>query len=65
MALTDEEFIERTVRYATNSDLMDLPRWVIVRDIFCVGSVSAKKLCSRFKIDPDEVLKSRKQCCAN
>lgn len=32
-------------------------RWVIVMEVFAVGSTVAHALCREFDLDPDEVLK--------
>jgi hypothetical protein len=44
------------------------PLWVIVRDLFCVGSTSAADLCRRFNLDPDEMVPAEvrlppPECC--
>lgn len=33
-------------------------RWVLVKDMFCVGSTVARGLCREFGFDPDEALRS-------
>lgn len=35
-----------------------VPRWVLVRDAFAVGSGVATALCREFGFDPEEVLRS-------
>lgn len=51
----DEQLLERAVRGARNSrSSASVPRWVAVRDLFCVGSTTANGLCRRFGLDPDE-----------
>ena len=32
-------------------------RWVLVRDVFAVGSTVARALCAEFDMDPDGVIK--------
>lgn len=35
-----------------------IERWVLVKDMFCVGSTVARGLCREFGFDPDEALRS-------
>lgn len=52
---------ERLIRCAINTmnrpikdqKHMGDPLWVRVRDLFCIGSTSAHRLCERFGFDPD------------
>lgn len=34
------------------------PRWVVIRDLFGVGSRSAAAICRHFGLDPDEEIKN-------
>ena len=34
-------------------------RWVVVMNLFGLGSTYAHELCARFGLDPDEVIKVR------
>lgn len=51
-SLPDEELLRRAVKVATGPHL--LPRWSHVGAIFGLGSNSARELCRRFGVDPDE-----------
>lgn len=51
LGLTDAELVERVVRSAGAGRG---PRWIAVRHKFVVGSTTARVLCRRFGLDPDE-----------
>lgn len=40
------------------------PRWSLVGDLFGLGSTSSSALCTKFSIDPDEILKGPPNCAA-
>ena len=53
---TAEELVRKAVAAARPSNARH-PRWVVVRDLFCVGSTTAYEICAACKLDPDEILK--------
>lgn len=50
--LTDAGLVERAVRNAGRTG-PPRPRWAAVRDVFAVGSTSARVLCRRYGLNPD------------
>ncbi len=54
----EEELLRRAVRNAKVPRRNVHPRWVHIKDVFSVGSGVASAICRRFKLDPDEVIKS-------
>lgn len=60
--MTDAELLERAVRNAGRYSV-EKQRWVAVSHAFGVGSTSARELCRRFGLDPDETVGARTRCC--
>lgn len=54
---SDEELIKRAVVHPAHRLAGDMPRWAVVKVVFCTGSTVAKALCRRFNVDPDEIVK--------
>lgn len=48
------EIIKTAVRHARPHRTTESPRWVAVRDTFCVGSETATNLCKMSGVDPHE-----------
>lgn len=57
LGYSDRELLRKAVTFASPSQ-RKTPRWVVVMDIFHVGSTSAYAICEEFGLDPDEVLKT-------
>lgn len=55
-----EDLVRRAVRNAGPHKLIHSPRWGWVKDTFGVGSTKARKLCTIFGLDPDEVIEDRR-----
>lgn len=60
--MTDEELMFRAVRAARGmsthrSRSLAIPRWTAVMEVFVCGSTTAKELCRRFNLNPDELVK--------
>lgn len=58
--VSDELLLSRAVSNALDSSRnkgVPHPRWVAVKDVFCVGSTYAHLICLRFGFDPDEMVK--------
>lgn len=56
----DNELLRRAVERArSKSTLAVHPRWAAVRDVFMLGSTSAKALCKRFGVDPDQAVEEQ------
>lgn len=51
------ELLGRAVRNVRGKRGNTLPRWALVRELFCCGSTVATHMCREFDLDPDEVLK--------
>lgn len=54
---SEYELIRRAMCALPGKDRHGDPRWVLVMDLFCVGSTVAHALCQEFDLDPDEVIK--------
>ena len=63
MNLAGHEFDERDLVWRVlrnmrpNRGERKVPRWVLVKNLFGVGSTVANALCHEFDLDPDEVIK--------
>lgn len=53
--ITDAQFVQRAV-HAAGSGRRRSFRWVQITAAFALGSGFARKLCERFKLDPDELV---------
>lgn len=53
---TDSRLLWGVMHNLTPRDGGKTQRWVVVRDVFAVGSTSAIALCREFDLDPDELL---------
>ena len=53
-AYSDEDLVQRAVEGCRNPGCFSKPRWVLVMEIFKLGSTSAVLLCRRFMLDPYE-----------
>lgn len=58
--MDNEEIIKRIVTNARPHN-HDSPRWVVIRDLLCVGSGAAADICRKCGVDPDEVVKKPKR----
>jgi ribosomal protein S13 len=55
---TERELIERAVRNARPKNRNSYKtRWIVMKDVFGVGSGVANAICREFGLDPDEELK--------
>jgi hypothetical protein len=58
----ERELIRRTIASlkgpSKRKSMYGTERWVLVMDLFCVGSTVARGLCREFGFDPDEALRS-------
>lgn len=54
---SDGDLVLRAIHNAPRLLAPGVPRWVAVRNTFAVGSTTAKALCHRAGLDPDEVLR--------
>jgi len=50
----DRELVERAVRNALRNSRVGRTRWGCVMETFAVGSRTARGLCIRHGLDPDE-----------
>lgn len=56
----DDELLRRAVTRARSSSArkgQKHSRWVAVKDVFLLGSTFAAQLCTRFGLDPEELVK--------
>ena len=56
---SDIELLRRAVRNARPTSRVPVQRWVLIRDIFAVGSTVARAMCIECGKDPDEELRKR------
>lgn len=56
----DLELVRRAVVHPTNRLAGDMPRWAVVKVVFCTGSTVARELCRRFNVNPDDMVKGIK-----
>lgn len=54
----DTELVIRATRSAGRGSRERKPRWAHVVNIFAVGRASARELCARAGVDPDETVGS-------
>ena len=54
---TAEQLVKQAARFARPKKGKAL-RWVVVRDLFSVGSTTATEICHKCGLNPDEVVKS-------
>lgn len=55
--IKDRDLIWGVMHNMRGDNRSGTPRWVLVRNLFAVGSTVAHALCREFELDPDEVLK--------
>lgn len=55
--IPDAELLQRVVRGARPRGRDKQPRWVVVMDLFALGSTYSHQLCRRFGMDPEELVK--------
>lgn len=53
---SDRELLRRAVTYAVNDTKRRTERWILVRNLFHIGSTTAIALCREFDLDPGEEL---------
>ncbi len=55
---SDSELLRRAIKNAKPvlKAGETVPRWAVITELLLVGSTTAKALCKRFGIDPDEYL---------
>ena len=56
---TWQKLIGKAIETAKCHDALDKPRWVLIMDMFAIGSTRAKSLCDLFGFDPYEILPGR------
>tara|TARA_R110000803_G_scaffold51177_1_gene105932 strand:+ start:1293 stop:1478 length:186 start_codon:yes stop_codon:yes gene_type:complete len=54
--IDDETLLRRAVENARPRQRRS-PRWVVVMDLFGLGSTYAHQLCARFDLNPDDEVK--------
>lgn len=55
---TERELLERVMRNARPKNRNSYKtRWIIIKEVFGVGSGVANALCHEFNLDPDEELR--------
>lgn len=54
----DDTLLRRAVENARPKQRRT-PRWVVVMDLFGLGSTYAHQLCRRFDLDPDDIISVR------
>ncbi len=60
----ERELIQRAINSASGThehacvedDLEPVPRWVIVKKLFCCGSTVATAICHRYGYDPERMI---------
>ena len=54
---TAEQLVKQAASFSTPKK-GKAPRWVVIKDVFCVGSTVATEICRKCGLDPDEIVKS-------
>jgi hypothetical protein len=54
--IPDADLLRRVLRGLRNTHAGRPQRWVVVSEVFGLGSTYSRELCRLFDLDPDEVL---------